>query len=68
MEAFAAIHMTVSGRVRTIYVDGYYICELMSGARRGMRGDFVRMILRVQLLATIVLAYLKLENYAEAHI
>ena len=39
----------------------------MSGAYRGMRGSFVRMILRVQLVANIVLAYLKLEDYAEAH-
>ena len=68
VEAFAAIHISVSGRVRTIHVDGYYIRELMSGARRGMRGDFLCMILRVQLVANIVLGYLKLEDYAEAHV
>ena len=67
VEAFAAIHITVSGRARTIHADGYYIRELVSGTYRGMRGDYVRMILRVQLVANMVLAYLKLEDYAEAH-
>ena len=67
VQAFAAIHITVSGRVRTIHADGYYIRELTSGPYTGMRGDFVRVILRVQLVANVVLAYLKLEDWAEAH-
>ena len=67
IQAFAAIYITVSGRSRTIHADGYYIRELTSGTHTGMRGDFVRMILRVQLVANIVLTYLKMEDYAEAH-
>ncbi|KAL6719016.1 hypothetical protein ACLMJK_003251 [Lecanora helva] len=67
VESFAAVHITVSGRVRIIHAEGYYIRELMSGAHKGMRGDFVRLILRVQLVANIVLAYLNLEEHAEAH-
>jgi len=45
-ESFAAIHITISGRARTIHADGFYISELTSGAHKNMRGDYVRMILR----------------------
>ena len=67
VESFAAIHITVSGRLRSIHADGYYIRELLSGPHKGMRGDLVRMILRVQLVANVVLTYLKLEEWAEAY-
>ena len=67
VESFAAIQITVSGRLRYIHADGYYIRELLSGPHKGMRGDLVRMILRVQLVANVVLAYLKLEDWAEAY-
>ena len=56
VESFAAIQITVSGRLRYIHADGYYIRELVSGPHKGMRGDLVRMILRVQLVANVVLA------------
>lgn len=46
MESFTAIHITVSGRVRIIHADGFYIRELTSGSHKGMRGDYIRMILR----------------------
>lgn len=65
--SFSAIHITVSGRTRIIHAEGYYIRELTSGPHKGMRGDYVRLILRVQLVANIVFAYLKLEEFAEAH-
>lgn len=67
VESFAAVHIAVSGRIRTVHAEGYYLRELTSGPHKGMRGDYVRMILRVQLIANIVLAYSKLENWAEAH-
>ena len=67
VESFAAIQITVSGRLRYIHADGYYIRELVSGPHKGMRADLVRMILRVQLVANVVLAYLKLEDWAEAY-
>ncbi len=66
-DAFEAIHITVSGRTRIIHAEGYYIRELTSGPHKGMRGDYIRMVLRVQLVANIVHAYLKLEEWAEAH-
>lgn len=66
-ESFGAIHIHVSGRVRTVHCDGFYIRDLTSGTYKGQRGDFARMILRVQLVANIVFAYLKLEDFVEAH-
>ena len=67
IESFAAIHITVSGRHRTIHAEGYYIRELLSGTHRGLRGDLARMILRIQLVANVVLAYIKLEDWGEAY-
>lgn len=66
-DAFKAIHITVSGRMRIIHAEGYYIRELTSGPHKGMRGDYVRMVLRVQLVANFVLVYLKLEQWEEAY-
>lgn len=66
-DSFGAIHIHVSGRVRTVHCDGFYIRDLTSGVYKGRRGDYARMILRVQLVANIVLAYLKLEDCVEAH-
>ena len=67
IDSFDAIHIHVSGRVRTVHCDGFYIRDLVSGTYKGQRGDYARMILRVQLVANTVLAYLKLEDFVEAH-
>lgn len=67
IDSFGAIHIYVSGRVRTVHCEGFYIRELGSGTYKGQRGEYPRMILRVQLVANIVLAYLKLEDFVEAH-
>ena len=66
-DSFEAIHINVSGRVRTVHCDGFYIRDLSSGTYKGQRGDFARGVLRVQLVANIVLAFLKLEDFVEAH-
>lgn len=66
-DSFGAIHVHVCGRVRTVHCDGFYVRELTSGTYKGQRGDYARLILRVQLVANIALAYLKLENFVEAH-
>ena len=66
-DSFGAIHIHVSGRVRTVHSDGFYLRELTSGTYRGQRGDYARGILRIQLVANIVLAFLKLEDFVEAH-
>ena len=65
--SFGAIHIHVSGRVRTVHCDGFYLRELSSGTYSGQRGDYARGILRIQLVANIVLAFLKLEDFVEAH-
>ena len=67
IDAFEAIHIHVSGRVRTIHAEGYYIRDLTSGTFKGQRGDYARMVLRVQLVANVILAYLKLEDFTEAY-
>ncbi|KAL9070345.1 MAG: hypothetical protein Q9161_004903 [Pseudevernia consocians] len=67
IDSFGAIHIHVSGRVRIVHCDGFYIRLLASGTYQGQRGEYVRMILRVQLVANIVLTYLKLEDFVEAH-
>ena len=67
VDSFGAIHIHVSGRIRTVHCDGFYIRDLSSGTYKGQRGEYARMILRVQLVANIVLAYLKLEEFVEAH-
>ena len=66
-DAFKAIHIHVSGRKRTFYADGFYLAELESGQYKGERGDFVRMVLRISLVSNVILAYLKMEEWAEAH-
>ena len=66
-DSFGAIHIHVSGRVRTVHCDGFYMRVLKSGTYRGEPGDFARGILRIQLVANIVLAYYQLEDFVEAH-
>lgn len=66
-DAFGAIHIHVTGRTRSIHCDGFYIRDLASGPYKGQRGDYARGVLRVQLVANLVLAFLKLEDFAEAH-
>ena len=66
-DSFGAIHIQVSGRVRTVHCDGFYMRELTSGTYSGQRGEYVRGTLRIQLVANIVLAFLKLEDFVEAH-
>lgn len=66
-KSFAAIHIEVKGRLRNIRCDGYFQTDLASGPDKGKRADYMRMIIRVRLVANIVFAYLKLKEYAEAH-
>lgn len=64
--AFAAIHITVSGRKRHIHADGYYMRECASGVYVGQRCDYVRLIIRVKLVANIIQVYLKCKDWEEA--
>ncbi|KAL8675533.1 MAG: hypothetical protein Q9168_000045 [Polycauliona sp. 1 TL-2023] len=66
-EAFAAIHVTVSGRKRYIHAEGYYnLRELASGPYKGQNGHLARIILRVKLVANVIKTYLKMEEWEEA--
>ncbi|KAL8770979.1 MAG: hypothetical protein Q9209_003398 [Squamulea sp. 1 TL-2023] len=66
-EAFAAIHITVSGRKRYVHADGYYSGrELTTGSYKGQPSAFVRIIFRVKLVANFIQTYLKMEKWEEA--
>ncbi|KAI4140044.1 MAG: hypothetical protein L6R39_005982 [Caloplaca ligustica] len=65
-DAFAAIHITVSGRKRYIHADGYYGRECTSGAYKGHRSDYVRLMIRVKLVANVIQTYLKMKDWEEA--
>lgn len=66
-DAFAAIHIQIEGRKRTIYTESFYTEVIQTGMYKGQRGDYTRMVLRVSLVSNVILAYLKLEEWAEAH-
>lgn len=65
-DAFEAVHITISGRKRYVHADGYYVREVTSGRYKGQRGDYVRLILRVQLVANVIQTYLKMSDWEEA--
>ncbi|KAI4247350.1 MAG: hypothetical protein LQ352_006181 [Teloschistes flavicans] len=65
-DAFAAIHITVSGRKRYIHAEGYYYRELSSGSYQGQRSDYARLIIRTQLVANVMQVYLKMEEWEDA--
>ncbi|KAI4176614.1 MAG: hypothetical protein LQ343_000905 [Gyalolechia ehrenbergii] len=65
-EAFAAIHITISGRKRYIHADDYYIREVSTGRYKGQRCDYVRLTIRVQLVANVIQTYLKMADWEEA--
>ena len=67
-DSFAAIHITVSGRTRIIHAEGYYMRELEApGKYKGWQAHYVRMVLRVQLVASVIIAYMKMEDWVEAY-
>lgn len=66
-DAFKAIHIIVDGRIRTVYANGFFEHYLTSGEFVNQPADYVRMVLRIKLVANILLAYLKLSEWAEAY-
>ena len=64
--AFAAIHITVSGRKRYVHADGYYMREVTSGPYKGQRCDYVRLIIRIKIVANVMQTYLKQKEWDEA--
>ncbi|KAL8798279.1 MAG: hypothetical protein Q9223_007948 [Gallowayella weberi] len=65
-DAFAAIHIVVSGRKRYVHADGYYGGVLTSGTYSGQRSDYVRLVLRVKLVANFIQTYLKMQEWEDA--
>ena len=60
-QSFAAIHIIVKGRLRTVHADGFFCTDMPSETHTA------RLLLRFKLVANIVLAYLKMKNWTEAH-
>lgn len=67
IESFRAMHIVCQGHRRSIWAEAYFHKEITEGTFKGQHGQIVRLILRVRLVANIVQAYLKLENFEEAH-
>ncbi|KAK7518038.1 uncharacterized protein IWZ02DRAFT_308128 [Phyllosticta citriasiana] len=64
-EAFLAIHIVCCGRRRSIWGNAHFETILGSGQYESQHGQLVRLILRVKLVANIMQAYIKLENWEE---
>lgn len=66
-EAFFAVHILVIRRRRSVWADAYFHAELRDGAFKGQFGHVVRIILRFKLVANVILAYLNLQQFEDAH-
>jgi len=58
--AFDAIHIKIQGRKRRVLADGFFDDMILEGRFANMPGDYVRVVLRLRLVAGMVLAYLRL--------
>lgn len=65
-EAWEAIHIIVRGRRRDTHADAFFERYLREEPFKGKNGQTERLMLRVQLVANTVLAYIKLKDWAEA--
>ena len=65
--SFLAMHIVVHGRRRRIWGDNYFNKFLDGGTFDKQEGNMVRMLLRVQLVANTIQAYLDLDEPEEAH-
>ncbi|KAK8233002.1 hypothetical protein HDK77DRAFT_381732 [Phyllosticta capitalensis] len=64
-EAFLALHIVCSGRRRSIFGNAHFETILSSGQYESQHGQLVRLILRVKLVANIMQAYIKMEEWKE---
>lgn len=65
-ESFTAMHIVVVGRRRHIWGDHHFDKRLVGGAYDKQDGNYVRMILRIKLVANMILAHYKLELFDDA--
>ena len=66
MAAFDSIHVFHHGRRREIKCEHFYNVELRTGRFTGQYAHYVRIMLRIQLVASVMECYLKLKDYEEA--
>ena len=66
-QSFAAILITVDGRQREVHSDRFFRRTIRHGQWQGRSGTCVRILLRCRLVANIVLTYLKMGDFQEAH-
>ena len=64
-QAFDAMHIVVQGRNRVVWANAFFATTLGGGLYFGEDGTLVRLLLRVRLVANVLLAYLKLEDWEE---
>ena len=64
--AFHAMFITVNGRERRVWGDAYFEDIISDGMYKNTHGRWVRISLRVKLVANVIQAYLKMEQFEEA--
>lgn len=66
-QAFEAIHITVSGRRRNVWAEGYFESTIPTGKFAGKYGGQIYLTLRIQLVANCIMVYLKMEDFKMAY-
>jgi hypothetical protein len=66
IQSFHAIHILITQRTRRVLADAFFHASIPSGRFAGQTGMTVRVVLRLKLVSRVVLAYLKLDDPAEA--
>ncbi|KAI0162706.1 hypothetical protein BJ166DRAFT_275394 [Pestalotiopsis sp. NC0098] len=64
-DAWAAMFIIVKGKQRHVHGEAYFARELHDEPYKGRSGQLERLALRIQLVASTCLAYLKLGDYEE---
>jgi len=65
-KAWEAMHIVVKGSKRWIHADAFFGRELREEPFRGENGQYVRLRLRVTLVANTTLVYLKMQDWVQA--
>lgn len=66
LKAFEAMHIICVGHRRSVWADAYFQGTLEGETFKGQQAEMVRLVLRIKLVANIVLAFIKLEDWEEA--
>lgn len=60
------MYIIIDGRVRSVWGDGTFQCQISGGMYDGEFAQQVRIVLRISLVANVVATYLKRGEYEEA--